>query len=229
MRAVVFDLYNTLLPGGSRDARDACSREMAHALGVDPQHFADLFRASASERFRGELGDLAQTLRALAERLGARPSEAAVRLAAVTRTNFIRRLLWPPAQTLSTLDALRARGIKLGLLSNCSVETAVLWSRQPLSTRFDAVGLSCQVGLAKPDPGFFLKICGELGEVPTECLYVGDGEDNELAAAAALGMRAVRTTQFADSDPAWRGETITDLNGPPLFGVGRAIGNVTER
>jgi putative hydrolase of the HAD superfamily len=46
---------------------------------------------------------------------------------------------------------------------------------------------------------------------PAACVYVGDGADEELAGATALGMRAIRTTEHADSDPAWTGPTITTL------------------
>lgn len=192
---------------------------MGAALGVSREAFAAVFRETWRERFRGEFGDLSETISALAMRLGGSPSPSAIRLAEVMRLRFIRKLLWPPVQTMSVLERLREQGITLGVLSNCSVETAALWDQQPLSQRVHCAGLSCETGVMKPDPAFYLKVCGDLGVTPAECLYVGDGEDGELAAAAALGMRAIRTTQFADSDPAWTGETITDL---------RALSNIAR-
>lgn len=58
-RAVVFDLFNTLVPGGTRDQRDEVSRQMATHLGVAPEQFADLMRDTFDERTRGRLGGLA--------------------------------------------------------------------------------------------------------------------------------------------------------------------------
>ena len=42
-------------------------------------------------------------------------------------------------------------------------------------------------------------------------MYVGDGSDNELRGAAAVGMRTIRTLEYAYSDPTWTGETIGKL------------------
>lgn len=190
------------------------------ALGVSPQDYAAVFRDTWRERFRGEFGDVGETIRTLAMRVGGSPGDAAVRFAEVVRLRFTRKLVWPTADTLSVLDALRQQGLRLGLLSNCSAETAAVWPKQPMAQRFHAVGLSCDAGMMKPDPAFYLKVCGDLGVDPGECVYVGDGAGGELPAAAALGMRVFRTTQFADTEPGWSGETISHLR--ELTGLTRA-------
>ena len=41
------------------------------------------------------------------------------------------------------------------------------------------------------------------------------GRDNELQAAAALGMYAIRTTEHADSDPTWTGPTVSSFTELP--------------
>ncbi|MDI1460311.1 HAD-IA family hydrolase [Catellatospora sp. KI3] len=209
--AVLFDLFQTLIPDRGQDARDEVSRQMGRALGVDAEAFAVLFRGTTRERMRGDLGDLGETLRTLAHRLGGAPTAAQVRFAEVTRMRFQRELLWPSAATLAVLDGLRERGHRLGLVSNCSAETVTLWPTQPLAPRFTVTGFSCELGVVKPDPTIFLKVCGDLGVAPQDCLYVGDGDSGELPAAAALGMRVVRTTRFADTDPTWTGPTVGDL------------------
>ena len=61
-RVVLFDLFNTLIPGGSRSERDDVSREIATDLGVDPEAFAALIRATYDERMRGKLGGVRETL-----------------------------------------------------------------------------------------------------------------------------------------------------------------------
>jgi len=71
------------------------------------------------------------------------------------------------------------------------------WGMAPLDRLglrgyFDAVILSFEVGLLKPDPAIFGLACARLGVAPAEWAFVADGGFGELDAAAALGMFAVR-------------------------------------
>jgi putative hydrolase of the HAD superfamily len=110
---------------------------------------------------------------------------------------------------LETLAAFKAAGWRIGLVSNITAETQLQWPASPLAQYFDATAFSAQVGAAKPEPAIYEIACAALGTEPSDCIYVGDGNDNELAAAASLGMHAIRTTEHADSDPTWPGPTIT--------------------
>ena len=210
IRAVLLDLYGTLVRGGG-PRREVALREMARALRLDGSAFVELFTASASERMRGTLGTIEETLDALAQQLGADPSPSEVRLAALTWQRLHHAILWPAESTLATLDALRDRGVKLALITNCSQETEIQWPKQPLASRMDAVVFSCKERLLKPEAAIYLKACEALGVTPQECLYVGDGSDNELRGAVAVGMRTIRTLEYAYSDPTWTGESIGKL------------------
>jgi putative hydrolase of the HAD superfamily len=210
-RAVLFDLYNTLVPGGTAEERTAVAAAMGTDLGVDSEIYVSLYQATYPQRILGTFGDLEATVRTLAIRAGATPTQAAVRLAATRRQTMIRKLLWPSAATLAALDALRANGWRLGLVTNCSAETPELWKRTPLASRFDAVGFSCELGVAKPEPGIYLAVCSFLDVAPVDCLYVGDGADNELAGAAGLGMTVLQTEEFVTAPRAWPKQRITEL------------------
>ena len=205
--AILFDLFNTLVPGGEAD-RVALAQLIAVDLGVDPDGFHRLFLATWPERSTGELGDLPTTLRTLAARLGGDPTPAGVRRAVDRRLALTRGLLASDTGTVEALDALRTRGHRLGLVTNCTVETPGLWAASPLAPRLDATAFSCALGVSKPDPKIFLTACTALDAEPGGCVYVGDGADGELPAAAALGMRTIQTVRFAVSDPDWRGERI---------------------
>ncbi len=209
---VIFDLYQTLVRGGTSAQRRAVNGDMARALGVDSARFVDLFTDTATERMRGDFGGLENTMRALAKRLGGAPDDGQVRLAVLTWQRFHQTILWPSHSTLSTLDILRARGFRLGLMSNCSEETPIQWPAQPMAQRFDAVVFSSSLRAVKPDPVIYQAVCRALDTPPRDCVYVGDGNDNELRAAAGLGMRAIRTLEFANSDPKWTGETVGRLS-----------------
>jgi putative hydrolase of the HAD superfamily len=222
-QAVLLDLFNTVIAGGDAE-RDSVTYAMAGDLGVDPALFTRLHHETWPQRCRGQLGDLESTVRHLAVRAGGAPSDSGVRLACARRMDLTRRLLWPRSQTLAALDAIRAAGWPTGLVSNTTSEVPALWKSTPLAVRFDTVAFSSTVGTAKPDPAIYLSACGALGVRPEECVYLGDGADGELAAAASLGMSVVRTTEYRAPDGGWAGRrvaSITDfamLLGTPVSG-----------
>jgi putative hydrolase of the HAD superfamily len=221
-QAVLLDLYNTLVSGGSERRRDEVNTSMGADLGVDPDRYAALFRQTYPQRLLGATGDLEATIRAVALLAGASPTAAQVRLAATRRRSFARELLWPSPSTLEALDGLRANGWRLGLVTNCSVETPEQWKRTPFATRFDALGFSCELGVAKPDPGIYLAVCSFLDVAPTDCVYVGDGADGELSGAANLGMAVIRTVEFEESSASWPRSRIDSLAELPAL-IGRPV------
>lgn len=206
--AILFDLWGTLVPGIPASVRDDVSRQMAADLGVDADSFAAAYRDSHPERFTGATGTLEQTVLTLARRCGAEPGRASVARAAERRIELTRRLLRSDGATLAVLDRLLSRGLRLGLVSDSSVETPLLWPESPLSSRMAATAFSCVLGVRKPEPAIYLHVLGALRLEPRACLYVGDGGGRELTGAAALGMYAVRLrppgdvpTDRYDDDP----------------------------
>ncbi len=216
--AILFDLWGTLVPGIPPSVRDAVSREMAADLDVDPQAFALAYRASYTERFTGDLGTLEETVLTLARRCGGSPGTVAIARASRRRLDLTRRLLLSDAATLVVLDGLRSRGVPLGLVSDSSAETPVLWPQSPLSARVPVAAFSCLLRIRKPDPAIYLHAVAQLGVEPLACLYVGDGGGGELTGAAALGMDVVRLRPPGDvpedryeDDDAFDGHEIATL------------------
>lgn len=208
-RILLLDLFSTLVSGGD-DERGLVNREIAGVLGVDAGAFAREFDATAYERFTGAYGDLPSTLRVIAARCGAAPTDTQVLEATNLRQALSRKLLTAvPDGTLRTLSGFTAAGWRIGLVSNVTAETQLQWAGCPLEPYFEATAFSAEVGAAKPEPEIYLTACAALEVEPTECIYVGDGRDNELRAAAELGMYVIRTTEHSDSDPSWSGPTVT--------------------
>lgn len=91
---------------------------------------------------------------------------------------------------------LRARGLRVGLLSNAppgrkhSASAAGRWGMEGL---FDAQVFSYQVGALKPHPSMYVAILAALGVEAREALFVDDAPAN-VEGARAVGMRAVRFT-----------------------------------
>ncbi len=92
---------------------------------------------------------------------------------------------------METLTLLKAASYKIGLISNCSAEVPLLWQDTPFASLVDFHIFSCKVGLRKPDPRIYRLACELLAVEPHSCLYVGDGDQGELAGASQAGMQAV--------------------------------------
>jgi putative hydrolase of the HAD superfamily len=152
----------------------------------------------------------------LAGRLGASPSADAIARATALRRDLAARIFAAVRPTtVATLTALRAAGWRLGLVSNATADSAEVWPRCALAGILDVAIFSAEAGVARPDRAIYLRAARGLGVEPAECVFVGDGAEDELAGAAALGMTVIRTTEFADNDPAWTGPTIAALSELP--------------
>lgn len=220
VRAVLFDLDDTLVPSGHPAEHAAVARGMGADLGVDPDAFAAAVADTFDERVRGLMADVHHTVRYLARRVGGSPTESQVE-SAITRLLNFSLSLHAATWALPALKSLRKRGFKLGLVADCGAETVAIWPQSPLADHLDAVSFSCQTGVRKPDSGAYLVAAAALEVRMGECVYVGDGADHELSGAEAVGMRAVRFRSRAleepdeaaasDLDPDWSGPTISDL------------------
>lgn len=94
----------------------------------------------------------------------------------------------PYPDTAPTLWALRARGTKIGIVSNVPQDLRPIFAAHGLADLIDAFTHSFEVGVEKPDPAIFLSACEALGTKPGETLMVGD---HPVADAGALvaGLR----------------------------------------
>lgn len=194
LKAILFDLYDTLAyltPSVIQEGR----RELARLAGVDPEAWAPVWRSTAMERMLGTLGGMEDQIRHMLRGLGADPPpELVTRLADLEQAAWVQGVrLYPEAEPL--LRELRRRGFKLGLVSNCSCQAGQVVHHLGLSELMDTLVLSCEVGLAKPDPAIFLHASRALDVEPKACMFVADGAFGELDAAKALGMLAVKVEQ----------------------------------
>ena len=92
------------------------------------------------------------------------------------------------AEVKATLDALRARGLLLGIGSS-SKNTKFILSQIGLGDYFDKISDGTNITRSKPDPEVFLKAAEYLGLEPKDCLVVEDAVAGVQAAHAA-GMDA---------------------------------------
>jgi putative hydrolase of the HAD superfamily len=180
-RAVIFDLWETLVDWPVEEARELARRIAGHTgLG------GDAFTRAYDQNYRlRETGPLAAAYRALGV------SEEHVEALVAARHDFARRALLPRDGVVATLEELRARRIRLGLISVCSEDVPLAWPQTALAAHFDVTTFSSECGVMKPDPEIYLRTSEALGVDPRETLYVGDGANDELRGARDVGMTPV--------------------------------------
>ena len=90
------------------------------------------------------------------------------------------------------IDGAQAAGIRLALVTNgpSSVQRAKL-ERVGLTDAFDALLISAEVGVAKPDTGIFEAALEALGTEPSQVWHVGDSLEYDVAGAQAAGVGSV--------------------------------------
>ena len=100
------------------------------------------------------------------------------------------------------IRALRRAGLRTAMLSNswgCDE-----YPRADFPGLFDAVVISGEVGMRKPEEGIFLYAARALGLAPAECVFIDDMEAN-VAAAAGCGMTGLLHTGAQRTAAALRG------------------------
>ena len=96
--------------------------------------------------------------------------------------------------TKDTLAEMRARGYKIGLLSNTMFRGAAHIAdleRFGLRHYFDAMLFSADAGKWKPSPEPYLQLLEELDVAPEAAVFVGDDPANDVVGAQRAGMRAI--------------------------------------
>jgi putative hydrolase of the HAD superfamily len=200
-RAILFDLDDTLLrayanaeavwaavteelaghlhpfaPGTVAAAIQACARE----FWADPErhrYWRQRLYESRREIVRRALPALAPEIAELvADRFSARRDEE--------------MRLHPEA--VETLDALRRRGVLLGLVTNGAGEPQrAKLARFDLERRFDHVQIEGEHGFGKPEERAYRHALESLRATPAETWMVGDNLEWEVAAPQRLGIHAI--------------------------------------
>jgi putative hydrolase of the HAD superfamily len=191
MTAVVFDFFGTLTPVSPSEAWASNAARLATVMGVTVGDLVRVLDDSFPERISGALGDVRQTMQVVGDRLGAQLSDEQLDEASQTRRAVQEAMFALRPEALPVIGQLRDRGLRIGLVSDCTSELPDAWHRLPLAKYVDAPVFSCMELTRKPDPRLFHTVAQRLKADPANCLYVGDGGGRELTGASGIGMRAV--------------------------------------
>ena len=100
---------------------------------------------------------------------------------------------------LETLRKLKEAGVSVGLVSNGPGEVQRPRVRESgIIEYLDAIVLSCEVGMAKPDPEILGLAMRLLEASPGSTLFVGDSTSSDLPAAEAAGVDFVLLSSGGD-------------------------------
>lgn len=219
-RAVIFDLFGTLVRQFPLEKFKTSLCKMSAAVGLDYQTFFDAWTGQTNiRRHTGSFPSFREEIAWICEQNNISPSEEGLTTAIQARYDFTRSILLPRSDAVSTLKALRSKGLLTGLISDCSKEVPELWSETPFHGLLDVTIFSCSVGMKKPDPAIFHLACDRLEVATNECFYIGDGFSNELSGARTCGMRSFlllppdeKTSESSTWEGlTWNGETLPSL------------------
>jgi putative hydrolase of the HAD superfamily len=196
--AVLFDLYYTLV---GWDAAAYLELFTGH-LEVAPQRVQDALDSTRDARHLGACGDLDGDIAAILVALGEHPEPELIAEVEQLRKTFVFASVNLYPDSLPAIRALRQGGARVALVSNCSFDTPPLIERLELAREFDAIILSFEVGMVKPDPGIYEAALSSLGDIsPEEALFVDD-QPVFCDAARALGLdtRLIRRNSSGASE-----------------------------
>ncbi len=88
------------------------------------------------------------------------------------------------------LAELRARGFRLGVVSNWDTRLRGISAGLGLDRLVDFIVISAEVGVRKPDPRIFEEALQRAGVPASEALHVGDLADEDVEGARRAGVRA---------------------------------------
>ena len=186
-KAVIFDLYGTLVGNFSRQAYDQVQVQMAKILDVPYPKFWQTMGETIKDRSLGNLS-FQENIVEICCRLGVKPDKTQIEQTVALNYEFTRNSIIPEPEVLEALGLLKRNGLYIGLITNCNSNVPLLFPESPLAQYIDVPVFSCEERIKKPAHRIYEIACERLKIEPQECLYVGDGSGEELMGAAAVGM-----------------------------------------
>ncbi|NBD23249.1 HAD family hydrolase [Paenibacillus glycinis] len=198
IEAVFFDLFETLVTEFA-DGRRRSNRNYDYAklLGLPNEAFKSEWGKRQARRMNGEFAAFEDVIRDIVACRGLPVNETAIqelKRARIEEKRLPFRHIRP--EIVELLAFLRGRGIKLGLISNCTEEEVADWRESELSAYFDDCLFSYEAKCSKPDAAIYRLACDRLGARPEACAFVGDGGSGELEGASRCGMRVYHAHWF---------------------------------
>lgn len=179
---------------------DACSEAVSHIPNLDAEVMrrtvrerADVWWSNADRHQRGRLDLRAATTEIVGEVLEALGYDAKFGPAIANRYRDLRdERVRCFDGAIETLEWLRERGVKLGMMTNGSgpAQRAKI-ERFELAAHFEHIIIEGEFGVGKPHPTVYETLLRELRVSPSETWSIGDNLRWDVYPAMELGMRGI--------------------------------------
>ncbi|EFN57693.1 hypothetical protein CHLNCDRAFT_11558, partial [Chlorella variabilis] len=91
---------------------------------------------------------------------------------------------------VEAIHRIRARGLKTAVVSNFDTRLRRILRDLEVEHLWDAILVSAEVNMEKPNPSIFVAACEALGLPPETCVHVGDDRRNDVHGARDTGCYA---------------------------------------
>jgi putative hydrolase of the HAD superfamily len=183
VRAVLLDLYDTLVWTEWPKLRDLIEQR----ADLSRRDLLAAFDRTRRDRSVGAFGSMEGDFRAVLRAAGVEDADEQAPSLTELATAFLQDGVHLWEDSLPVLRELRARGIGTAVVSNCDHGTRPVVERLGLHREADAIVLSFEVGVAKPDPGIYRFALDALRARAEDAVFVDD-QARYCDGAAALGI-----------------------------------------
>jgi len=190
IKAVIFDLFETIVDF-SHDEYFNAVENIAGCVGADKDFFIRSWQDNWHDMENGSFSLTRDFIMHVSLSCGVQADRHKLIKAAFIHYEIEKSLLKARVMAIRVLEFIKKAHLKTGMITNCPLETPLLWPDTELSGFIDVPVFSCTEKLRKPDARLF-QICADRLYLRTdECVFIGDGANDELAAAASAGMTPV--------------------------------------
>ena len=214
IKAVIFDMFETLVTHFESPLYMA--KQISDDIGISESKFREIWDTSDDDRTLGKRSfeEVIEEILRVNDCYTVELFEKIVDKRKQSKIDCFERI---HPEVISLFSVLKEMDIKIGLITNCYLEESDVIKNSVFWDYFDAVCMSCEVRLKKPDIQIFKMCMNELEVEADECLYVGDGGTFELETAYALGMHPIQATWYLKdgvNQPAKRKQEFLQADSP---------------
>lgn len=207
IEGVVFDIGDTLVDTGSlmrSGAAYASQKLFEEGIVSDPTELPRLFLMIDEDTSFPHISHLFSHVQIVQQALknsGTLTTRFSPLLATYVFLSYyrlrIRGEICPNQELLNLLESLKSRGLKLGIISNGSLEDQIeVLTRLEITGYFDSILVSEEIQIEKPDARIFMVSAAELGLDAPSILFVGDDWESDILGALGAGFQASFCAQF---------------------------------
>jgi putative hydrolase of the HAD superfamily len=196
--AILVDLFDTAVYCPWGKLRQAMARE----AGVRIDDLLAGYAMTQAARNVGAYGDARKDIEEVSRAAGLDLTEAQVLALVDLERDFLLRNGDYYADTLPFLEAVRRRGLRTGIITNCSYGAETLLKRLRVRDVVDSATVSFEVGHRKPEPAVYVRAMRSAGAEARRVLLIDD-QIRFCRGATAVGMSALLIKrEVADRDEA---------------------------